>query len=180
MQLLALVADQMSRAVPPLLTLPGLAVRKMLGAPEPPPAGGGRCPAMLLAKGPELVSVTLPSQPYSSTLSAQHSATVELLRETPIRAAARRIELNPSSRYSASLASRTCGLRSGKAFCGFCRRHRALSSVSLRAGARAGKQTQQQSNTSSATAMISSLQQHRNWSRHSDKKKSLMTSIAAQ
>jgi hypothetical protein len=75
MQLLALVADQISRAVPPLLTLPGLAVRKMFGAPDPPPPGGGRCPAMVLPKGPELVSVTLPSHPVSSTLSAQASAT---------------------------------------------------------------------------------------------------------
>jgi hypothetical protein len=38
-QLLALVADQISSAVPPLLTLVGLALRKMLGAPDPPPFG---------------------------------------------------------------------------------------------------------------------------------------------
>jgi hypothetical protein len=180
MQLLALVADQISRAVPPLLTLPGLAVRKMFGAPAPAPPGGGRCPAMVPPKGPELVSVTLPSHPVSTTLSAQHSATDKLLRETPIRAAARRIELNPSGRYSASLASRTCGLRSGKAFCGLCRRHGALSSVSLRAGAPAGKQRNSNQTRAPSTAMISSLQQHRNWSRHSDKKRSFMTSVAAQ
>jgi hypothetical protein len=74
MQLLALVADQISSAVPPLLTLLGLALRKMFGALDPPPAGG-RCPAMVLPKGPWLVSVTLPSHPASTTLSARHSAT---------------------------------------------------------------------------------------------------------
>jgi hypothetical protein len=75
MQLLALVADQISSAVPPLLTLLGLAVRKMFGALDPPPPGGGGCPALVLPKGPWLVSVTLPSHPVNSTLSAQHSAT---------------------------------------------------------------------------------------------------------
>jgi hypothetical protein len=109
MQLLALVADQISNAAPPLLTLLGLAVRKMFGALDPPPPGGGRWPAIVLPKGPWLVSVTLPSHPLSSELNAQHSATARLVRETPLQAAARRIELNPSSSYSASLASRTCG-----------------------------------------------------------------------
>jgi len=76
-QLLAFVVDHMSCAVPPLLTLVGLALRKTLGVIVAGPfgaVGDDPCPVTLVPGPPSLFSDT-PSHPLSNAISAQHSAT---------------------------------------------------------------------------------------------------------
>ena len=94
-QLLAFVEDQVSCAVPPLLTLLGLALRKRLGGVEVAPWDAGIVVAAL-PEGPELFSVMPPSQAASAAVSAQYSATRASLEPRRSGVAARRITLHPS------------------------------------------------------------------------------------
>jgi hypothetical protein len=90
-QPLALVADHTSSADPPLLTLVGLALTKMLGPRDPPP--GDPCPPLVvLAVGGGLLPVMLSSQPLSSAFSAQQSATATMAPGRAVRKSAGRIE----------------------------------------------------------------------------------------
>jgi hypothetical protein len=74
-QPLALVADHTSNADPPLLTLVGLTLTKMLGPLEPPPADPCPPAVVVVVVGGGLLPVMLSSQPLTSALSAQQSAT---------------------------------------------------------------------------------------------------------
>src|SRR5215475_13382718 len=66
-QLLALLADQLSVEADPLLTAPGLALIETAGAAGP--AGGTSCPVAVRAW-----EVSPPPQPGSAAASAEHSA----------------------------------------------------------------------------------------------------------
>ncbi len=74
-QLLVFVADQISIAVPPLLKLAGLALRKRFGAVLAPAPGEPLPPVTTFPEAVWLFSVMLPSQAVSTAISAQHSVT---------------------------------------------------------------------------------------------------------